>query len=92
MNIYMQLLHILYDLSLLELHNKNIMCKEERNKMIKNILNFFDHTYKNINDYTFDKVDPQLIKYFKTEYGQDWQSALTEHLYKRELNNDKKAA
>ena len=41
---------------------------------------------------TFDKVDPQLIKYFKTEYGQDWQSALTEHLYKRELNNDKKAA
>ena len=64
----------------------------ERNKMIKNILNFFDHTYKNINDYAFDKVDPQLVKYFKTEYGQEWQSALTEHLYKKELNNDKKAA
>jgi hypothetical protein len=41
---------------------------------------------------TFDKVDPQLIKYFRTEYGQDWQSALTEHLYKKESDNDKKAA
>ena len=88
----MQLLHIFYDFILLELHNKNIIYKQKRNKMIKNILNFFDHTYKNINDYTFDKVDPQLIKYFKTEYGQDWQSALTDLLYKKQVNNDKKAA
>lgn len=71
---------------------KTLHILHERNKMIKNILNFFDHTYKNINDYAFDKVDPQLVKYFKTEYGQEWQSALTEHLYKKELNNDKKAA
>ena len=71
---------------------KTLCIFHERNKMIKNILNFFDHTYKNINDYAFDKVDPQLVKYFKTEYGQDWQSALTEHLYNKELNNDKKAA
>ena len=71
---------------------KTLFKHHERNKMIKNILNFFDHTYKNINDYAFDKVDPQLVKYFKTEYGQEWQSALTEHLYKKELNNDKKAA
>ena len=88
----MHKLHISYDYNLLELHTKNIIFKKERNKMIKNILNFFDYTYKNINDYAFDKVDPQLVKYFKTEYGQDWQSALTEHLYKKELNNDKKAA
>ena len=88
----MQLLHIIYDFILLELHNKNIIYKQKRNKMIKNILNFFDHTYKNINDYTFDKVDPQLVKYFRTEYGQDWQSALTEHLYKKESSNAKKAA
>ena len=63
---------------------KTLFIHQERNKMIKNILNFFDQTYKNINDYAFDKVDPQLVKYFKTEYGQDWQSALTEHLYKRQ--------
>ena len=60
--------------------------------MIKNILNFFDHTYKSINYYAFDNVDPQLIRYFKTEYGQDWQSALTDHLYKKQDSNDKKAA
>ena len=60
--------------------------------MIKNILNFFDHSYKSMSLNTFDKVDPQLIKYFRTEYGQDWQSALTEHLYKKESDNDKKAA
>ena len=71
---------------------KILYVKIERNKMIKNILNFFDHTYKGINYYGFDNVDPQLIRYFRTEYGQDWQSALTEHLYKKELNNDKKAA
>ena len=64
----------------------------ERNKMIKNILNFFDRTYKSVNYYGFGNVDPNLIKYFKTEYGQDWQSALTDHLYKKERNNDKKAA
>ena len=60
--------------------------------MIKNILNFFDHSYKSMNFNTFDKVDPQLVKYFRTEYGQDWQSALTEHLYKKESSNAKKAA
>ena len=88
----MHYLHITYVFNLLELHNKNIIFNLERNKMIKNILNFFDHSYKSMNFNTFDKVDPQLIKYFRTEYGQDWQSALTEHLYKKESDNDKKAA
>ena len=60
--------------------------------MIQNILNFFDNTYKAINNDNFDDVDPQLVRYFRTEYGNDWKSALTEHLYKKELNNDKKAA
>ena len=60
--------------------------------MYKNILNFINYTYKAVNDYSFDNVDPQLVKYFRTEYGKDWRSALTEHLYKKEINNDKKAA
>ena len=88
----MHLLHITYVFNLLELHNKNIIIKLERNKMIKNILNFFDNSYKSMSFNTFDKVDPQLVKYFRTEYGQDWQSALTEHLYKKESSNAKKAA
>ena len=44
------------------------------------------------NDYGFDNVDPQLVKYFRTEYGKDWRSALTEHLYEKDRSNDKKAA
>jgi len=88
----MHLLHITYVFNLLELHNKNIILIKKRNKMINNILKFFDHSYKSMNFNTFDKVDPQLVKYFRTEYGQDWQSALTEHLYKKESSNAKKAA
>ena len=60
--------------------------------MIQNILNFFDNTYKAINNHGFDNVDPQLIRYFRTEFGQDWKSALAEHLYNKKKNNDKKAA
>ena len=88
----MHYLHITYVFNLLELHNKNIIFRKKRNKMINNILKFFDHSYKSMNFNTFDKVDPQLVKYFRTEYGQDWQSALTEHLYKKESSNAKKAA
>jgi hypothetical protein len=88
----MHKLHITYVFNLLELHNKNIILIKKRNKMINNILKFFDHSYKSMNFNTFDKVDPQLVKYFRTEYGQDWQSALTEHLYKKESSNAKKAA
>ncbi len=64
----------------------------ERNIMIKNIFNILNTTYKAVNDLGFDNVDPNLVRYFRTEYGKDWQSALTEHLYKKENNNDKKAA
>ena len=88
----MHKLHITYVFNLLELHNKNIILIKKRNKMINNILKFFDHSYKSMNFNTFDKVDPKLVKYFRTEYGQDWQSALTEHLYKKESSNAKKAA
>ncbi len=64
----------------------------ERNKMYKNILNFINSTYKAVNDYGFDNVDPQLVRYFRIEYGKDWRSALTDHLYKKGISNDKKAA
>ncbi len=60
--------------------------------MIRNIFNILNTTYKAVNDLGFDNVDPNLVRYFRTEYGKDWQSALTDHLYKKENNNDKKAA
>ncbi len=60
--------------------------------MIHNIINFFEYTYKVINGYGFDNVDPQLVRYFRTEYGNDWKAALAEYLHKKEIKNDKKAA
>ena len=29
----------------------------------------------------YDNVDPNIVRYFRTEYGRDWQGALNEHLY-----------
>ena len=44
------------------------------------------------NDSGFDKVDPRVVKYFRTEYGEDWKVALEHHLYKESVKDDKKAA
>ena len=49
-------------------------------------------SYPLFNDYGFDNIDPHIVRYFRNEYGKDWRSALTEHLYKKERSNDKKAA
>ena len=29
----------------------------------------------------FDNVDPNLVRYYRTEYGRNWKNALNEHLY-----------
>ncbi len=60
--------------------------------MINNIITFINAAYKVANDYSFDDVDPNLVRYFRNEYGKEWRSALTEHLSKKNTSNDKKAA
>ena len=60
--------------------------------MINNIIKFLNNTYEAVNLNSFDNIDPNLVRYFRTEYGNNWQSALTQHLYNKETNNDKKAA
>ena len=40
----------------------------------------------------YSNVDQGLVRYFRTEYGPDWRSALEHHLYKENKKNDKKAA
>ena len=87
----MHLMHILYVFNLLDLHINILISLLKGNKMIKNILSFLNTpNIYNVNN--FDNVDPQLIRYFRNEYGTDWKSALTEHLYKKVAKNDKKAA
>ena len=62
--------------------------------MITNILNFFSLSYNAINDYNYDyeNIDANLVRYFKTEYRDEWKVALENHLYKKESENVKKAA
>ena len=40
----------------------------------------------------YNKVNSDLVRYFRTEYGSDWQAALEHHLYKESIKNNKKAA
>ncbi len=60
--------------------------------MIKNIITLINSTYRAVNDHGFDNVDPHLVRYFRTEYGKEWKSALNDHLYNKNKINDKKAA
>ncbi len=57
--------------------------KYEREKMVQQIQNFFNSLRFPTVAYgdNFDNVDANLVRYFRTEYGRDWQGALSEHLY-----------
>tara|TARA_R100000988_G_C3929010_1_gene130495 strand:- start:80 stop:280 length:201 start_codon:yes stop_codon:yes gene_type:complete len=57
---------------------------DERKIMVQyitNLINAFRFPAFPIND-NFDNVDPNLVRYFRTEYSRDWQGALNEHLHK----------
>jgi hypothetical protein len=58
----------------------------------KSLINTLNKSYNHFKDNNFDNVDPNIVKYFRTEYGADWEAALAQHMYKQSLNNDKKAA
>lgn len=60
--------------------------------MFKQIINAVKLSYLSTQEYNFDRVDPHLVRYFRTEYGIQWKEALTHHLYKKGTKNDKKAA
>jgi len=65
-----------------------VYAKYERKKMVQLIQNFFNSLrFPAIaHGNNFDNVDTNLIRYFRTEYGRDWEGALSEHLH----NADKK--
>ena len=57
------------------------------------ILNIYtclcDNICKNNN---FENINPNLVIYFKNEYGANWKTALEHHIYQKGVKNDKKAA
>lgn len=62
------------------------------NKFINNLASSFGLYLSHQLEDSYDKVDPGLVRFYKTEYGKDWRHALSYHLYKSNAKNDKKAA
>ena len=65
--------------------------KYERTKIVQLIQNFLDSLRFSTISHgdSFDNVDPNLVRYFRTEYGRDWKTSLNEYLFKqnRKLSN-----
>jgi len=60
-------------------------------KFINSIANSYGIHFKQEINYN-DKVNENLIRYFKIEYGKEWQSALIKYLSEKKKDNFKKAA
>jgi len=58
----------------------------------QSMVKILNNTYSNINFNNTNSLSPELVKYFRTEYGKNWKVAMEHHLYKESLKNDKKAA
>ena len=54
--------------------------------MVQLIQNFFSaFRLPSVNyGYNFDNVDSNLVRYFRNEFGSDWQVALNEHLHRKD--------
>ncbi len=55
-------------------------------KMIKN----YDIDYDGFS--SFNHIDPNIVKYFQTEYGKEWKNALNHHLFEEDLKKEQKKA
>ena len=49
---------------------------------MSNIINFFKDFYYSYSPISEQKIDPDLIKYFKSEFGQEWKPELEKYLIK----------
>ena len=58
----------------------------------KSLITTLNSTYSPFNDGEYNNVDPNVVKYFRTEFGANWKAALEHHLHKESIKNDKKAA
>ena len=58
----------------------------------KSLINTLNTTYSTSNYDNFNNVNPNLVKYFRNEYGTNWKNALEYHLYEKKVKDDKKAA
>ena len=87
-------MHINYHFLLLYWHIKKLYINIGKEKIMffKSLIATLQSSYTAFNDNGYDNVDPNIVKYFRTEFGADWQAALEHHLYEKTIKNDKKAA
>ena len=53
------------------------VCGKDKSKMFfKSFITTLNSNYNAFNDAWFDNFDPNIVKYFRTEYGKDWKFAL----------------
>ncbi len=58
---------------------------------IKSMARVLNSSCSAFNYNNFDTIDPNLIRYFRTEFGKDWKIALEQYLHKEKINNKKAA-
>tara|TARA_Y100000768_G_scaffold4448_1_gene3191 strand:+ start:1281 stop:1502 length:222 start_codon:yes stop_codon:yes gene_type:complete len=73
------------------MHTK-IVRRRLKGKQMLNIFKILNQTYQDQNYYNFDNVDPQIVRYFRNEFGKSWQQALNNYIEKSRESNDKEAA
>ena len=65
--------------------------KRLERKFMVNVFGFFNKMYDELNSNN-NSSDKELIKYFKSEYGNEWQIELDKYLLKSEFETNSKAA
>ena len=58
----------------------------------KSLIKTLGNSYNIFSNTGIDNASPNIVKYFKNEYGASWEVALEHHLYEESVKNDKKAA
>ena len=58
----------------------------------KSLIKTIGSSYNSFSNTGLDNANPNIVKYFRNEYGANWKVALEHHLYEESIKNDKKAA
>ena len=54
---------------------------DERKRQMQSIIHFFTSLGKVFGGHDLGTVDPNLVRYYRTEYGSRWEEELNHYLY-----------
>jgi hypothetical protein len=58
-------------------------CDERKQNTMQSILHFFTSLGKVFGGHDISYVDPNLVRYYRTEYGSRWEEELNHFLYNK---------